>query len=203
MRSHNKYAIGYKIPNNVAPFDDYDLKTCNFHVNNSSVLRIMTKWAESLEEIYEQPKIHIAQKISEFKTLDYSTRSLNENDKMKICAKLKEEYALLKLELKEMQQKCTLFQSHILSEDYPGTTYLKRFTEIRSASSQINTILIEFTRKYLCLLIHHLIRAGSCIGMHNNRINLLVFRVGDLLRSRVHCRESSFINLLNTLNLLD
>jgi hypothetical protein len=83
-----------------------------------------------------------------------------------------------------MQERNTLFQSYILSQNEPGTSYLKRFTEVRTASSQINAILIEFTRKYLCLLIHHLIRAGD-IGWAN--INLVVFRVGDLLRSKLQC----------------
>ncbi len=34
-------------------------------------------------------------------------------------------------------------------------------------------------------------------------VNLLTFRVGDLLRSKLQCSEKSFINIMNTLNLLD
>jgi hypothetical protein len=34
-------------------------------------------------------------------------------------------------------------------------------------------------------------------------INLVVFRVGDLLRSKFQCSETVFINVLNTLYLLD
>lgn len=56
------------------------------------------------------------------------------------------------------------------------------------------------TRKYLCLLIDHLIKAGQS---NFNIVNLIVFRVGDLLRSKFQCSETTFINVLNTLYLLD
>ena len=59
--------------------------------------------------------------------------------------------------------------------------------------------------KYLCVLIHHLLKAGEKIdtGSGWENINLVVFKVNDLLRSKFQCNESTFINVLNTLALLD
>ena len=59
---------------------------------------------------------------------------------------------------------------------------------------------------YTNLLIHHLIRAGEQIrvdeGFYKN-INLVIFRVSDLLRSKFQCSESGFINILKTMYLFD
>lgn len=61
---------------------------------------------------------------------------------------------------------------------------------------------------YLNILIHHLLKSGQnqrvkgdTHGMAN--LNLIVFRVSDLLRSKFQCSESAFINLLKTMYLLD
>jgi hypothetical protein len=40
-----------------------------------------------------------------------------------------------------MKDKNTHLQSYIISEKEPVTTYLKRFTEVRSASAQMNAIM--------------------------------------------------------------
>lgn len=72
---------------------------------------------------------------------------------------------------------------------------------MRFVSSQINALLVELMRKYLCILIHHLLKAGASINQQC--INLVVFRVHDLLRSKYECNEATFINVLNTLYLLD
>jgi len=37
----------------------------------------------------------------------------------------------------------------------------------------------------------------------DDEIDLVVFRLGDLIRSKVYCTESSFISLLKTLYILD
>ena len=67
-------------------------------------------------------------------------------------------------------------------------------------------MLTEFTHKYLCILIYHLLEAGEGIddhGWNKQHINMVSFKVGDLLRSKFECTESSFISIVNTLNLLD
>jgi hypothetical protein len=58
---------------------------------------------------------------------------------------------------------------------------------------------------YLNLLIHHLLQAGKDIDIDNKRqhINLVVFRVSDLMRSKLQCTERGFISLLKTMYLLD
>lgn len=59
--------------------------------------------------------------------------------------------------------------------------------------------------KYTSTLIHHLLRAGREIltNKREQNINLVVFRVSDLLRAKFQCSESTFINVLKTMYLLD
>lgn len=84
-------------------------------------------------------------------------------------------------------------------------SFLKRYTNTRSTASKINATLIELMRKWLCILIHHLLKAGMDLkeGSRIEHINLIVFQVNDLLRSKFQCSETTFINILNTLYLLD
>ncbi len=58
---------------------------------------------------------------------------------------------------------------------------------------------------YLNLLIHHLVKAGVTISTDysNQNISLVVFRVSDLMRSKLQCTERGFISLLKTMYLLD
>ena len=82
---------------------------------------------------------------------------------------------------------------------------MARYTETRAVSSKINALITSLMVRYTSLLIHHLLKAGEEMwtskGFKN--INLIVFRVSDLLRAKLQCSESSFINLLKTLYLLD
>ena len=58
---------------------------------------------------------------------------------------------------------------------------------------------------YINILIHHLLKAGKKIHTETESayINLIVFRVSDLMRSKLQCSEASFINVLKTMYLLD
>jgi len=58
---------------------------------------------------------------------------------------------------------------------------------------------------YLSILIHHLLKAGEFEGSSgiNYNLNLIVFRVSDIMRAKFKCDESTFITLLKTIYLLD
>ena len=58
---------------------------------------------------------------------------------------------------------------------------------------------------YSNLLMHHLLKAGQAIWTDKNwqSINLVGFRIGDLMRSKLQCSESAFINVLKTMYILD
>ena len=67
---------------------------------------------------------------------------------------------------------------------------VNRFTQTRTDASKMNTVLISLMLSYTNILIHHLLKAGENIltdKQHQN-INLVVFRVTDLLRSKFNCR---------------
>jgi hypothetical protein len=44
--SHRTFAIGHKIPSGVKQFSDEDIEASNFKVYDSSILRLLTKWAD-------------------------------------------------------------------------------------------------------------------------------------------------------------
>jgi hypothetical protein len=72
-------------------------------------------------------------------------------------------------------------------------------------ASKINAVLTYLMLNYLNLLIHHLVKAGVTISTDysNQNISLVVFRVSDLMRSKLQCTERGFISLLKTMYLLD
>ncbi len=91
----------------------------------------------------------------------------------------------------------------IKSEQFQSN--VERYAETRDVASKINAVLASLMLKYTNTLIHHLIKAGQHIGTDHliKNINLVVFRVSDLLRAKLQCNESSFISLLKTMYILD
>lgn len=71
MRKRHDFAIGQKIPSSVKPFSKKDIKDKNFSAKNSTVLRILTKWAENLEGIFDNPENTTLNRIYPFKTLTH------------------------------------------------------------------------------------------------------------------------------------
>lgn len=55
MKHKHEFAIGQKIPNSVKPFSKKDITDKNFSAKHSAVLRMLTKWAENLENIFDHP----------------------------------------------------------------------------------------------------------------------------------------------------
>ena len=68
-------------------------------------------------------------------------------------------------------------------------------------------MLSTFLLKYINILIHSLLKAGQGIMTDTHKIenlNLVIFRVSDLMRSKLHCKDiSTFRSVLNTLYELD
>jgi hypothetical protein len=72
-------------------------------------------------------------------------------------------------------------------------------------ASKMNALLIQFMKEYVSGLIKLLVDAGKVNIEHREQIhiNLVVFKIGDLMRSKIHCSEASFIRLLKTLCVID
>lgn len=125
----------------------------------------------------------------------------------RLIRQLGEEYVEVKAKLKTILRKSYKWISRFLS-CYQQTedSSVGRYGEIRTIASKINAVLTSLTLQYTNTLIHHLLRAGKNIkteSLGDCDINLVVFRVSDLLRSKLQCSESSFISLLKTFYLLD
>lgn len=87
----------------------------------------------------------------------------NEAMKNMLNERLTKEYKVVKKEFEKLKEKNNLLQSYFLTQGKYDTqnSYLTRYTNTRCTASKINAALIESMRKYLCILIHHLLRAGS------------------------------------------
>ena len=69
MKKEKRYAIGQKIPNYVKPFDKQELREYNFTAKHSSVLRILTKWSEYLEDIFKNANKYIRSRLYPFNNI--------------------------------------------------------------------------------------------------------------------------------------
>ena len=70
MKHRHDFAMGQKIPGSVKPFSKKDLTDKNFSAKSSAVLRMLTKWAENLENIFDNPEAYTTNRIYPFKTLN-------------------------------------------------------------------------------------------------------------------------------------
>jgi hypothetical protein len=125
----------------------------------------------------------------------------------KLIRQLTEQYERIKLQFKHILRISYGYIGQFLSE--PATSLassVNRYSETRTASSKINAVLTSLMLNYTNALIHHLLKAGEAIKtdpQNPHHINLVSFRVSDLMRSKLQCSESSLISLLNTMYMLD
>ena len=64
-----------------------------------------------------------------------------------------------------------------------------RYTETRKVSSKINAVITSLMLSYTNMLIHHLLKAGQQIKTDRGfqDLNLITFKVYDLVRSKYQC----------------
>ena len=55
VKGKHSFALGQKIPASVKLFNKQEVENKLFTAKHSSILRILTKWAENLEEIFNNP----------------------------------------------------------------------------------------------------------------------------------------------------
>jgi hypothetical protein len=55
MKKDRHFALGHKIPVTVKAFNKQELENKQFTAKHSSILRILTKWAGYLEEVFKNP----------------------------------------------------------------------------------------------------------------------------------------------------
>ena len=70
MKRGKKYAIGQKIPSFVKPFSKQEVSNKEFTSSHSSILRILTKWAEYMEDILRSPRTLLESKLYAFKDFE-------------------------------------------------------------------------------------------------------------------------------------
>lgn len=205
MKETAKFSMGSKIPALVKEFSDLELNSKQFSAKHSSVLRIMTKWAEYLDEFFKSPERNVYQRQFKFKTTDNKLVTIYNREKLveQLTAegeKVKEKYEFL-------QKNCYQWIGKLMSEKgKQEKSYVCRYSETRVLASKINSVLTHLMLNYLNLLIHHLVKAGQNLEIENGQkdnISLVVFRVSDLMRSKLQCSERSFINLLEIMYKLD
>jgi hypothetical protein len=121
--------------------------------------------------------------------------------------KLVEGYKDVRKKFDQLIKKSYGFIGNILgSPEESIVSSVNRYTSTRQVSSKINAVFTSLMLKYVNILIHHLLKAGQMIWSDNNsfeNLNLIVFRVSDLMRSKLHCTEKDFISILKTMYMLE
>jgi hypothetical protein len=69
MKTKNEFALGHKIPAQVKAFSRQEIDSKQFTARHSSILRILTKWAESLEGIFKDPDNFVKGRAYSFKNI--------------------------------------------------------------------------------------------------------------------------------------
>jgi hemerythrin len=69
MKHEKQYALGQKIPASVKLFSRHEIANKQFSAQHSSILRILTKWAEYLEEIFKDPEQYIRRRLYPFRNI--------------------------------------------------------------------------------------------------------------------------------------
>jgi len=77
MKARHNFLIGQKIPSGVRIFCKKDLENKNFKAKHSAILRILTKWAKNLEDIFDNPEAYTTNRIYPYKELNHKTIYLN------------------------------------------------------------------------------------------------------------------------------
>jgi len=73
--------MGTKIPSHVKTFSKLEMREKKLTVQHSSVLRILTKWAGNLEDIFKKPEKHIMMRLEPFKDIHNKICNLSIKDK--------------------------------------------------------------------------------------------------------------------------
>jgi hypothetical protein len=210
MKSGRQYALGQKIPSSIKTFGKQEIAGKQFSARHSSMLRILTKWAEYLEEIFKIPEQYVKRRLYPFRNIYNQLVNLGKDEKLgegKLIRRLSEEYVAVKEKFKKILRTSYGAMANFLGAENSSSfvSSVSRYTETRTVSSKINAVLTSLMLDYTNTLIHHLLKAGQKISTDKGyqNLNLVSFRVSDLLRSKLQCSESSFISLLNTMYLLD
>ena len=86
----NFILIGQKIPSSVKPYNKLQIAAKEFAGKHSSLLRILTKWAEYLENILKKPEAFIQNRNYPLKNIKGETVLLqNEYSKERLIYQLK------------------------------------------------------------------------------------------------------------------
>lgn len=120
----------------------------------------MTKWAEYLNDIFEEPEYHVYQRPYSFKCTDNEITHLTKENKDKLVKKIREENAEVKTKYQGLLENCYQWIGKLLSDRRQDQGYICRYSDTRTLASKINAVLTHLILNYLNLLIHHLIRAG-------------------------------------------
>jgi hypothetical protein len=69
MKALKLHAMSPKIPSSVKPFSKHEIDNKQFSARHSSMLRILTKWAEYLEEIFKAPQQYVRRRLYSFRNI--------------------------------------------------------------------------------------------------------------------------------------
>ena len=120
----------------------------------------MTKWAEYLEGILQNPEAFLQNRLYKLKTVDHQLVDLD--NPQELVDNLKREYKKVKSKFSNILGDSYGFIGQVLSKSQDSVaSSVARFNETRVLSSQVNAVLTKLILSYTNILIHHLLKAGQ------------------------------------------
>ena len=69
MKKEGAYALGQKLPALMKTFNRQEMDAKEFSAKHSSVLRLLTKWAHYLEEVFQHPEKYVLKRLYPFASI--------------------------------------------------------------------------------------------------------------------------------------
>jgi hypothetical protein len=88
------YGLGQKIPASLKPFTRQEITNKQFSAKHSSILRILTKWAGYLEDVFSNAEHFVKRRLYAFKNIHNELHNLDSSKEGsdRLIKRLKEEY---------------------------------------------------------------------------------------------------------------
>ena len=95
-------------------FTTRDIVNKNFASKNSSILRILTKWSEYLEGIFENPDTYISRRVYEFKDFRNNLIEPNQDLEEELIRRINLERPMVKSKTSKLKEVYNTFSSYFL-----------------------------------------------------------------------------------------
>jgi hypothetical protein len=220
VKSYTKFLIGRKISKNTCKYSDPEIENGEFFVKSPAVLRIITKWMEELDEMVGNSENAIKNANQEFKDHDGMPIHLYAQVKNALHKAIKEHKGVFNQRVNNIKQECFNLEVLLTLEKYTTDPTQIHLSEEQISVGKYCTYVKSAIASYICSELNELIDFlleipqaidETAINISDpyfqeqakkdlDSVNLINFKIFDLLRCKCHSNESEIIYLLRRIN---